>query len=43
VGERGLKNGEVELKVRKTGERLNVKKEDLQTELNKIVKKLCVS
>ena len=40
VGERGLKNGEVELKIRKTGERINVKKEKLKTELKKIVKKL---
>ena len=43
VGERGLKNGEVEVKVRKTGERLNIKKEKLKTELKKIVKQLTVS
>lgn len=40
VGERGLKNGEVELKIRKTGERLNVKQEALQTELKNIVQTL---
>ena len=40
VGERGLKNGEVEVKVRKTGERLNIKKEKLKAELKKIAKNL---
>ena len=40
VGERGLKKGEVEVKVRKTGERINVKKQKLKAELKKIVKKL---
>ncbi|MDH5542627.1 MAG: proline--tRNA ligase [Nitrospinota bacterium] len=33
IGEKGLKNGEVELKIRKTGERLNIKKEDVLQKL----------
>jgi prolyl-tRNA synthetase len=40
VGEKSLKKGEVEIKVRKTGQRLNVKKEELKSELQKIVKEL---
>ena len=43
VGEKGLKNGEVEIKVRKTGERLNVKIDDLKPTLNKIVSSLTAS
>ncbi|MBI5638275.1 MAG: proline--tRNA ligase [Nitrospinae bacterium] len=33
VGDKGLKNGEVELKIRKTGERLNVKLDGLKEKL----------
>ncbi len=36
VGEKGLKNGEVEIKVRKTGERHNVKRDSLKDKLKEI-------
>jgi len=37
VGDKGLKNGEVELKIRKTGERFNVKLEGLKEKLKETV------
>ncbi len=37
VGDRGLKNGEVEIKVRKTGKRSNVKLQEVKEALGKIV------
>ncbi len=36
VGDKGLKNGEVELKVRKTGERVNVKLEHLKDKVKEV-------
>ncbi len=38
VGERGLKEGEVEIKIRKSGERFNVKIDSVLDELKKVVK-----
>ncbi len=43
VGDKGLKNGEVELKIRKTGERLNVKLDALKEKLRETAALLAAS
>ncbi|MBI3793407.1 MAG: hypothetical protein HY280_01600, partial [Nitrospinae bacterium] len=40
VGEKGLKNGEVEIKVRKTGERIGVKLDAVPGKVLEIAEKL---
>jgi prolyl-tRNA synthetase len=37
VGDKGLKNGQIEIKRRRTGERIMVKLEDAVTEITKLL------